>query len=146
MKLNWGSGIAIIYSAFVVLMIGMVVYSKGLDHSLVVDNYYEEDLGYQKHIDRVKNTSSLTEDLVIEENEQEKLVLFRFPKEFQQLSGDIWFYRADDKTKDFKLKIEVNENRSVEVPVQGLAPGLWKVKVDWEGDGESFYKEETIVI
>jgi hypothetical protein len=127
-------------------MIGMVIYSKTLDNSLVVDNYYEEDLAYQSHLDRVTNSQSLSLDLIIRENANDKSLYFQFPGNFQKVEGNVWFYRADDKTKDFKINITTNDNRSMVVPVSNLKPGRWTVKVNWVGDGKPFYKEEVIVL
>lgn len=146
MKFNWGVGIAIFYSLFVVVMVGMVVYSKNFDHSLVVDNYYEEDLQYQKHIDKVNNSRKLATDLVIENNKEQQAILFQFPKETAQLGGNILFYRADDKSKDFNVKIAPGADGKIAVPVKDMKPGRWQLKVDWEGNGTSYYKEQTIFI
>jgi hypothetical protein len=44
MKFNWGTGIAIFYIIFVVSLVFQVFKSRQYDHSLVVDNYYEEDI------------------------------------------------------------------------------------------------------
>lgn len=146
MKFNWGTGIAIFYSVFVVVMVGMVIYSRGVDHSLVMDNYYEEDLKYQSHIDAVKNTRTLGQDLVIRFSKEEKSVQLDFPEEFSELKGSIWFYRADNKSLDFKINIQPGEGRHITVPTPDLVPGRWTIKVNWEGDGRPFYKEESVVL
>ncbi len=146
MKLNWGTGIAIFYTAFVLFMVGMVIHSKSFDHSLVMDNYYEEDLQYQSHIDAVKNAQGLETDLEILKLKEDQVVLFRFPANFEQLEGSLWFYRADDEQKDFRLKIKTDGDGQQLVATSDLTPGLWKVKVNWTGDGKPFYKEEIIVL
>jgi nitrogen fixation protein FixH len=146
MKLNWGTGIAIFYSLFVIVMAGMVVLSKSFDNSLVVDNYYEEDLRYQSHLDKVENSKGLANDLSIVENETEKSLRFQFPREISAVSGEILFYRPNDATKDFSIDIHPDEEGAVLVPTGKLLPGRWKVKVDWQGDGKAFYKEETVIL
>ena len=146
MKLNWGFGIAVFYSLFVIVMVAMVFYSKTFDNSLVVDNYYEQDLGYQQHINKLQNSQQLQKDLEIVEDKSQKTVNFQFPQGFGQLGGKIQFYRADDKSKDFSLKVSTDEKGIQSVPANALLPGRWTVKVDWEGDGKPFYKEEIIVL
>ncbi|MCB0520071.1 MAG: FixH family protein [Lewinellaceae bacterium] len=146
MKLNWGSGIAIFYSSFVIVMVAMVFYSKSFDSSLVVDNYYEQDLQYQQHINKLHNSQALPQDLTIKEDRQGKIVSLQFPQGFEKLGGEIQFYRADDKSKDFKLKVNVDEKGTQLVSAKNLLPGRWTVKVDWEGDGRLFYKEEVVVL
>ena len=56
MKINWGTGIAIFYTLFASVLVMVVIKSKQYDHSLVVDNYYEEDLHYQSHFDKLVNS------------------------------------------------------------------------------------------
>lgn len=146
MKLNWGSSIAIFYSLFVIVMVAMVFYSKSFDNSLVVDNYYEKDLQYQQHINKLQNNQTLPIDLKILEDKQNKLVNFQFPQGFENLGGEIQFYRADDKSKDFSLKVNTDARGAQAISYQSMLPGRWTVKVDWEGDGKSFYKEEVIIL
>jgi hypothetical protein len=146
MKISWGTGIAIFYSFFVIVMVGMVVYSKSFDHSLVVDNYYEEDLKYQSHLDKLNNSKRLATDLQIQVEKENGAVALHFPKEIQQVEGSVLFYRADDKRMDVSLKIAVDSNGTFLAPIQNLTPGKWTVKVDWQGDGKPFFKEETLVL
>jgi len=144
MKISWGTGIAIFYTLFVVFMIAMVVYSKSVDNTLVVDNYYEEDLKFQGHIDRLNNAKTLAQDLVI--SQQNGIVQFSFPREFAQVEGKILFYRADDSARDFLVKIQPGPKGLVEVPTRDLVAGRWTIRVNWSGDGRKFYKEETLVL
>jgi hypothetical protein len=146
MKLNWGFGIAIFYSLFVIVMVAMVFYSKTFDNSLVVDNYYEQDLSYQTHINKLQNSQQLQKDLEIVEDKAQNAVNFQFPQGFGKLAGKIQFYRADDKSKDFTLQVDTDAQGVQSVPANALLPGRWTVKVDWEGDGKPFYKEEIIVL
>ena len=66
MKINWGSGIAIFYSLFVITMVYAVVRSTQFDNSLVSDHYYADDLKYQERFDKLSNAQNLKEDLKIQ--------------------------------------------------------------------------------
>ncbi|MFQ5445655.1 MAG: FixH family protein [Saprospiraceae bacterium] len=145
MKLSWGSGIAIFYTLFVVSMVVMVLYSKTLDNSLVVNNYYEHDLKYQDHLDKLTNAKALVTDLVIRQRSGGEAVQFLFPKNFTKVEGRVQFYRADDRAKDFFVKIAPDATGQMEIPTQNLTPGRWTLKVNWSGDGKAFYKEKTLV-
>ena len=146
MKLNWGTSIAIFYIAFAATMVGMVVKSRSFDHALVVDNYYEQDLKYQSHLDKLANSRALANDLIISENQGDKTLHFQFPAEFRQVGGEILLYRADDKRQDVSVKITPDAQGEQALPTANLTPGRWKIKVDWQGDGKAFFKEETIVL
>lgn len=144
MKLNWGASIAIFYILFAATMVGFVIKSKSIDHSLVVDDYYAKDLAYQQQYDKLTNSQALGNNLTIGKiNGSIQLI---FPKEVQQPSGEILFYRASDKSKDFSLKIEPDSNGLQLVPTDQLTPGRWTVKVDWQAGGKSFYKEQVVIL
>ncbi|MBI5916209.1 MAG: FixH family protein [Bacteroidetes bacterium] len=144
MKLNWGTSIAIIYTVFAATMVGFVIKSRSFDHALVVDDYYAKDLAYQSQYDKLTNSRNLTNDLTISKTGEN--VQLAFPKEFSRLEGEILFYRADDKSKDFTLKIAPDGQGEQLVPSGTLTPGRWTVKVDWQGDGKAFFKEEVIIL
>lgn len=146
MKFNWGTGITLFYVSFMFTMIYMVYQSTQTDRNLVIENYYEKDLQYQSHLDKVANTSTLEKDLGIFQNQDERYLRFAFPKEVKDVKGDILFYRPSDSSKDFNAKIEINEHNELRIPTEEMQSGIWKVKVNWEGDNTPFYKEATIQI
>ena len=52
MKINWGTKIVILYSSFVIMMLGMVFFAVNQEFHLVTDNYYEEELLFQEQINQ----------------------------------------------------------------------------------------------
>ncbi len=143
-KIHWGWAIAIFYSSFVILYLIFVIKSKDVDHSLVFDDYYAEDIAYQKHYDRVANAKALKQDLVIKKNASNSSVEFHFPDVFKHIAGVVWFYKPNNEKLDFKKKVDVNSQNVFVVSADILGSGMWKVKVDWEGDGKTFYQEQTL--
>jgi len=146
MKLNWGTGIAIFYTSFVVVMVLFVIKAKHMEHSLVVENYYEKDLDYQTHLNKVANSKALAVDLAITQNRKQDLVKFQFPTGLRHLSGTILFFRPSDISKDFEVSVETDEENALVVKTDVLLPGLWRIKVNWAAGGQAFYKEEKITI
>ncbi len=144
MKLNWGTSIAIFYIAFAATMVGFVIKSKSYDHSLVTEDYYAKDLAYQQQYDKMANAKALATDLSI--GKVGGQVQFLFPKDVAQPSGKILFYRADDKSKDFTVEVSADSNGLQTVPTDKLKPGRWTVKVDWQGAGKEFYKEQIVFL
>lgn len=142
MKFNWGTGIALFYSTFAAVLIFAVIKSTTHDNSLVVDNYYEEDLKYQQHFDRLANT--MAADIDFKVDNQNHLVHLQFPMYAQQ--GEILFFRPSDKTKDFKLPVSTNASGIQIIPINGLANGLWKVKINWSSEEKNYYSEQTIIL
>ena len=146
MKFNWGTGIAIFYSVFVLVLVFAVFKSRNYDHSLVSNQYYADDLNYQEHYDKLVNANMLEEDLKIWNKKQKGVVELQFPKELKKVGGEIHFFCPSHSASDFRMTIQPDSENVQLVPTEGLRKGLWKVKVDWNAENKAFYKEEVISI
>jgi hypothetical protein len=146
MKLNWGKGIALVYTLFMIGVLIMVYIFMNQDVSLVTDDYYSKTLTYQKEIDKINRTNLLPENLLIKQNQDS--ILFTFPKMFasSSISGLIFFYRPSDQSKDFVLKINPDSRNTHTVPTKQLSNGLWKIKVEWSASDTSYYNEKIIMV
>ncbi|MCO6487012.1 MAG: FixH family protein [Phaeodactylibacter sp.] len=146
MKFNWGTGIAVFYSFFVLVLVFAVYRSTQYDNSLVSDHYYADDLAYQQHYNKLVNAQQLEEDLKIWNKIQKREVELHFPAEFKEVAGEIYFFCPSDKQSDFRLPVQAGDDHVQRIPTEGLRPGRWKVKVNWKAGGKEFYKEESITI
>ena len=106
MKFNWGTGIAMFYSFFVIALVATVIRSTQYDNSLVSDHYYADDLAYQKHYDKLVNSQKLAKDLSIAQNNSKTAVELEFPAEIGQVSGQIHFFCPSDSKQDFRLGVQ----------------------------------------
>jgi hypothetical protein len=140
--MNWGKGIALFYGLFVIAMIVAVFMSTRQDNSLVSDHYYQDDIRYQQHYNRVQNSRNLENPLeIIFQKENQKLVL-EFPDHLNQIQGNIHFFCPSDPSLDRKIDFK---GRYLEIPTNELKPTLYKVKVNWESEANSYYDEKTIL-
>lgn len=145
MKFNWGNGIAIFYSLFVVTMVYMVVRASQDDVNMVQDNYYDQDLNYEA-FRKSRQHGMMAGALAIEYQSSEKNVKIQFPQQSGSIGGMIKFYRPSDHEMDQSVKILVDDQNSMLVAVDQLSKGYWKILVNWDIDGRSYYKEEPLVL
>lgn len=138
--LNWGTGIAIFYVAFMAVMIGFVIKSKQYDHSLVVDNYYEEDLAYQSQFNKISNQQTKAN---LQFAQKEDFIELAFAKKGE---GTLLFYRPSNQSLDYELPIQLDSQNKMKVPTKSLQSGLWKLKCNWRSEGSEFYKEIKLSI
>ena len=92
MKMNWGLRIIILYSGFVIFMLGLVYKCTQQKFDLVAKDYYAQELAYQKVIDGSHNNALLQTPVKIEQ--QAAGILVQLPASqagFQH--GKIFFYR-----------------------------------------------------
>lgn len=146
LKLNWGFGIAVTYTLFVIIVVSAVIFFMRQDVSLETNNYYSKGIKYQEQIDKIDRTNKLPEQLQI--SLIESGILFSFPKIFETkiLSGKISFYRPSDEKKDFIVEISPDNSHTQIIASNELDKGLWKVKVDWNADGTDYYNEKLIMV
>ena len=145
MKLNWGYGIAIGFTCFVVFMGTLVIKSFKQNVDLVHDDYYGEELKYQDHINRGIKSSALQEKFIYYISKDE--IVIKFPKEMEQerVDGEILFFRPSDKNKDVKAPLHLVRGEQ-HFPIEQFSKGLYKIQINWEASGAKYFNEETIII
>ena len=144
-RFHWGTGIALVFALFVFSLVYAVIKSRSIDHALVRDDYYTEDIHYQEKHDKVKRTEALGEAVGVQYIKEQKLVMVYFPRSMSP-EGEIQLYRASDASLDRHYSVQPDSSGVQFISVQDLKTGYWKVKVDWTSNGLGYYMEEEINI
>lgn len=145
MKINWGTGIAIFYGLFVVVMVAMVVLSAQEDINMVQDNYYDKDLNYEAFRKSRENGSAMLEPVEINYEHGRGLTL-SFPKDIEVERGEVTLYRPSDRNRDQQLPLALNEENEMEIVTTDLVSGPWRILLSWSSSGQSYYKEKHIIL
>ena len=148
-RISWGLKIAILFSAFVGLIITMVVISMNQkDIHLVTENYYEKEIAYQDQIDSERNTASLVSIPVVTYYKDNNKITIIYPEQFKvgPATGSIHFFRPSDANQDFILPINFNPDLEQSIPIGSLQKGLWKIKMEWTAGQQKYYMEERLVL
>lgn len=143
---NWGFGIAAALVLFAMFLVSIIVFFSFQNFDLVSEDYYDKEIAYQEQIDKMKRARELPENLKI--IKEAAVLKLSFPKIFHNdsITGKIHFYRADDAKKDFSMPVRPDSNNIMHLPSAGMDAGLWKIQVEWQAGGESYYYEEKVVI
>ena len=145
MKIGWGTGIALFYTAFVVSLLLQLKASFKYDHSLVVEDYYRHDLSFQEHYEKASNALSLPNTLTVELLPEREALVINYPPEMADLSGSITFFRPNDRQLDFDLPVQPTGGNRQFISLEGRTSGLWRVKIDWQNEEKAFYDEKVVV-
>ncbi len=140
-KFNWGHGITLFYICFVGVVITALVASFSVDHSLVVDDYYAQDLSYQSQYNKTQN-SLKSQNVHVDHDKPTQVLTIDFDNN-GTVEGTVDFYRPSDKSKDFNV---VLKDKVTTISTDKLLAGKWILKIDWKENGKSYYKEELIYI
>lgn len=146
--MNWGKSIILVFVLFAAF-IGTMVYRMTAEHiDLVSENYYQNEIDFQQHIDRVNNArriqTGLNSSVTMTYHADRQQVVFVLPTTLRK--GEITFYRPGDRQQDFRVTIPAEHPVRQVVPTQSLAKGNWRVQFTWSDGQHTYYKEEQIFL
>ncbi|WP_299123841.1 FixH family protein [uncultured Winogradskyella sp.] len=147
MKINWGTAIVIAFVGFIgfimYFVISMATDDK-YDHDLVVEDYYKQELKFQKDIDKETNSKSLNANISWKRTKDG--IVIEFPKDLdiKAIEGKVFLYRPSNKHLDLEIPISLS-NHNLLIPDKRLLDGRWNIKIDWIYKGNSYlYKKEIM--
>lgn len=141
MRISWGNRILAVILVFIAGMGYLVYRSINTNYDLVSQEYYKDELEYQKVIDGTNRAGTLGNPASLSQTDSG--ILLRLPQEMQgkTVSGTVYFYCATDVKKDRKLALNVNAAAEQLIPAEKLAPGNYTVKISWEAGNLNYYSE-----
>ena len=126
-KFTWGHGIALALACFIGFILYLIfIFPIGKQTSdLVSDNYYQDELEYQKVIDAKKNADQLSQKPFFAQLPYG--IRIAFPKETIDAGQQVHFelYSTNDKEKDKKQNVNLDSNNSFLVPKEMLSTGSY---------------------
>lgn len=145
MKFNWGYKIIFIYTVFVLGILTMVFLSAKENRDLVSENYYAEEIAYQKLIDQSSKTAALSAPVELIASAGQLII--ELPKEFDglQANGEWTLYYAADKARDIAGNIHT-EIGKYSIVVPNDATGQYLFKIHWKTGDKEYYFEKNIFL
>ena len=144
MKWNWGSSIFLMYGLFVAGILLMVTMAFRQRVDLENRDYYARELVFQHQIDKMHRSRALNNPLkVMLEN---RFIVIRFPFTGSALSGKVELFRPSNAENDHLFYVNADVDGNMKIPAAAMAPGAYRVKVDWEFQGITYYDEQVLLI
>lgn len=131
------------YIGFVVMVLSIVGYTMQKDVFLVSEDYYKQEIEYQKQIDKMENVANLSQRVTCKQDGD--FIYLKFPEEFDGVKtvGRLQFFRPSDAKKDTQVDLDI-EQLQQKVFVGNLDKGLWKLKISWKADDTDYFQEEKL--
>lgn len=147
MKFNWGTGLAIFIIAFIGTLVFILYKSTQYSESLVVKNYYEEDLAYQEVMVKKQNTADLPAQVKLNYLKEKQQIEIVFPSDHtNDIQGSVLIFSPISEKLDVKHEFNIGQDSIFSIPVSELNNGKYRIKLDWNRAGKKYYQEEVIVI
>lgn len=146
MKISWGTGIVLAFIGFISFIMYFIV-TMNIDdkynHDLVSEDYYGDELIYQKDIDKLQNSETLESNIGYEKTADGLLIKFPETLDYNEIKGTLFLYRPSNKQLDFDTAISLS-NSNLLIPDKRLVDGRWNIKIDWQYKGKSYLYKESI--
>ena len=144
-KINWGTGIAIAITLFIVFILSFVyktIFVEKYEHHLVSEDYYKDELHYQEEIDKMNNANFLPENVRLSNSDKGIIIHFPEDKDFNKIKGKVNFLRRSNEKLDFEENINLTGS-SMLIEDKLLVPGKWEIKVDWQYEEVEYLLKES---
>ncbi|GAA4406872.1 hypothetical protein GCM10023187_26850 [Nibrella viscosa] len=142
--MNWGKTIILTFILFAGFIGGMVTLMSRQRIDLVRDDYYQDEIQYQRQIERVSNTARLKTPVTMVYQPEQQQVAFVLPDTMRK--GEITFYRPSDRRQDFRVPIRPTRTSRQVVSTAFLQKGRWRVQLNWTDGRSEYYAEQEVYI
>jgi len=127
-------------------MLLMVFTASHQKVELVSTNYYEEELKYQSHIDKIAFTDSSHAIPEWRVHGNKIAMLFPGSSSKENIIGGIRFYCPSDESRDFTIPISTTPHSPITISHDKLRHGTYKMQIDWHQGASDFYTEGIVTI
>ncbi len=138
----WPVGIASYYLFFVFLCFIFAYKARGVRFDLVADNYYENAVNHDAHMQARARVRALAVQPSLEIDEPRHRLIVRMPPEAR--GAHLTLFRAADARED---RVYALQDIVPSVIDYGRLPhGRWQVQIHWEDNGTPYYFQEDVFL
>lgn len=146
MKINWGTGIVIAFTLFILFILSFVYRvqsDRKYDNELVTEDYYKAEGAVDQDIEKKNNANALATQVTIKKNDEGIQVEFPADFDYSKIKGKVSLYRPSSQKLDFEVSISLTSPHLL-IPKSNLTGGLWDISVDWNYEGKDYLNKETV--
>lgn len=140
--MNWGKGIVIGMSLFMIFILVLVIGLMSHRVDLQSEDYYQKEINYESELQAMRNSSEL--EAKIEVIEQSDFIVIQIPSEGEFSDLKVEFIRPDDDKLDQSFKI--NDTKSYLIERKKLVKGKYNVEIYYSYKGKDCLQKQNIYI
>jgi hypothetical protein len=143
----WPVGIILGSLFFVGVFAAFVVIACTHKSELVSENYYDQEIKFQKQIDSATRAQHLT-PISATYDHTTRSITISLPREQvgQNITGEIVLYRPSASGQDRQVALAPDNSGNQTVYVADAPQGLWRIRVQWNVGGSDYYFDQKLVI
>lgn len=142
--MNWGKWIVVAFVLFAAFIATLVTVCMRQEINLVSKDYYKDELAYQEQITRIKNATMLEEKPTIKTAGDWLNIDYAEADKIE--SGALKLFRPSDAKMDKAFQLKPNGTKLQSFPIDDLAKGMYRARMQWKMNGDEYYLETVIHI
>ncbi len=142
--MSWGKAIILVFIVFAGFIGTMVYWMSREKIDLVRDDYYEDELMYQRQIQRVANASRLDSSAFVQYYPEKQQIGLKLPNGL--VSGSLLLYCPANRDQDVRRSLTKATPKVSNVPMLGRPSGLWRAQLNWSDGQREFYVERELML
>lgn len=145
MKWNWGTGIFIFLTIFVLACVAFVIFTLQLDVNLVHKDYYEKGADYSEQMRVEARSKPFARSVSTSWKDGSLLIEIEASLAAKIDSGRVWLYRPSDSRRDVVFSF-FSQEKSFSIPGENLIPGRYILKLQWFDEGLKYQVDKPVSI
>ncbi len=144
----WPLGLILFFATFISGVAAFIVFAVSQRMDLVRPDYYEDEIRYQVQLNRLQRTRELGAAVGLAMDGPGRILNLRVPRSHVAagMKGTVTLYRPSDARADRSMLLAPDAGGMQRVPLDGLGPGLWRMRVRWESGGLEYHVEDFVVL
>ena len=144
----WPYAIIMAFTIFISGTVALVVLACSQRVDLVSSDYYEREIKFQSHLDRLRRTRNLNVQASVAYEIAAQRITISLPTDQirQAVSGRVALYRPSAAGLDRQMALAPNQNGVQVVDAKDLQRGLWRVRVSWTVGENDYFIDQKIVV
>jgi nitrogen fixation protein FixH len=144
----WPYALIAFFAVFISCVVGFGIFAVRQKVDLVGADYYEQEVRFQKQIDRAARTKALGQPVAITYEHATNQITVTLPAgpAAQNPLGQIRLYRPSDAALDREIALATDAQGRQCIDASVLKEGRWKVRVNWTAAGAEYFAEQTLLV
>lgn len=146
-RMNWGTGMALVYGSFATATVGFVVFAVSHPAALVSVDYYQQAMRHDARMEAAAEAASAGARLTIEGEPGQQVAVFR-PGTLPAgpAVGTVTWYRPSDASLDRRIDLAIDADGLQRFDLSTWPTGRWWIKAEWTVTTRAFYFEQPAMI
>jgi hypothetical protein len=143
MKNPWPYSIIGFFAIAITGVAAFISFAMRQNVDLVRPDYYDHEMRFQEHIERLARTRALGSQVTVDYNAKTEALQLRVP---HAATGRLKLYRPSNAALDREYEVRLEGVASHNIEAKDLQPGVWRAQLSWTANALEYYLESEFIV